>query len=69
MLYHERMLLFTVPNCHQCEISKEKLEKHGIPYTEIKVNEKNNMTVAVKYNVKQAGTIIDTETGDVFEID
>lgn len=65
---HERMLLFTINNCHQCNVAKEKLKKRGIAYTEVNVMEsKHNENWARKYDVKMAGTVIDTETG--FPID
>jgi hypothetical protein len=59
-----------MPNCHICNLAKDKLKSRNIPFTEIKVmdNEKN-MQLAKEYNVKMAGTIIDTETGFTIDFD
>lgn len=65
----KRLLLFTMPNCGQCDIAKKKLEDRKIPYTEIPVMEsKRNIALANKYNIKMAGTVIDTETGVQIEL-
>jgi glutaredoxin-related protein len=65
----KRLLLFTMPNCGQCDIAKKKLEDNKIPYTEVPVMEnKKNIDLANKYNIKMAGTIIDTETGFTIEL-
>lgn len=58
------LLLFTMPNCGQCLISKRKLDKAELTYTEIDVTKsEENSELARSYNVVMAGTIIDKETG------
>jgi glutaredoxin len=64
------LLLFTMPNCGRCLISKHKLEKRNLEFTEIDVTKsQDNIELAKKYNVKVGGIIIDTKTGGEFQID
>lgn len=64
------LLLFTMPNCGKCKISKQKLNDKNLEYKEIDVTlSKENANLANKYNIKYAGTIIDDNTGEVFTIE
>jgi glutaredoxin len=62
-------LLFTMPNCGVCERNKGLLNYKNIEYKEIKVTEsKENRELAMKYNVKMGGAIIDESTGSLVDI-
>lgn len=64
-----KLLLFTMPNCHVCEETKRKLKEKKLIYREIKVmDNKENQELAIKYNVKMAGTVINEETGEKIDI-
>lgn len=63
------LLLFTQPGCMQCLISKRKLEEKRLKYKEIDVSKsQENMDLAIKYDVKTGGTIIDDETGEIVKL-
>lgn len=63
-------LLFALPKCPQCEASKKILQDNNIEYKEILVSESiENAQLAIKYNVKMGGTVIDDETGEKIDLD
>lgn len=62
-------LLFTIPNCGICNNNKRQLEQKQIEFQEIKVMESDkNQELARKYNVRMGGTIIDSNTGKVVDV-
>jgi len=58
-----KYLLFTGPNCTACKPMKVNLNKVGIKYTEMNVDERHNARIAGMYQVKSLPTLVITRGG------
>lgn len=64
-----KLILFTVPFCGNCNVMKQKLKEKDLDYIECNVTKnEENRKLAEKYNITMAGTLINTETGDIVEL-
>jgi len=59
-----KILLFATKTCPKCKIAQAELDKKGIPYEKLLVEE--NRELAQSYGLKQAPTLI--VTGDTTQI-
>jgi glutaredoxin len=63
------LLLFTMPNCERCKRVKEKLDYEDYEYRLINVLDSDeNLELAKKYNIRNAGTVIDDKTGQEYTL-
>lgn len=58
------LLLFTTKTCPNCKMAKMFMEKSGLKYTLIDVEE--NMELVKQYNISKAPTLVDTSTGKMY---
>lgn len=63
--------LFTISGtCMQCASAKHKLKTKGIAYEEINImTTRENAILAQDLNIRTAGTLVDSETKQVIDID
>ena len=57
------LYLFTTATCPNCKIAKNELEKAGLAYTTMDVNE--HMDLVTEYGIQQAPTLIVRHGGQV----
>jgi glutaredoxin len=63
-------LLFSIPNCVKCNNNKKILHEKNIEFKEVNVMEsEENKKLAMQYNIKMGGTIIDDTTGKIIDVD